>query len=52
MTRALDLAARNDLHASLPCGDPDRSAAPHGPAVCLRRTAGLDPLRWWWHGPC
>jgi hypothetical protein len=35
MTRALDLAARNDLHASLPCGDPDRPAAPHGPAVCL-----------------
>jgi hypothetical protein len=35
MTGALDLAARNDLHASLPCGDPDRSAAPHVPAVCL-----------------
>ena len=27
--------AHNGLHASLPCGDPDRSAAPHGPAVCL-----------------
>jgi hypothetical protein len=29
------LPARNGLHAALPCGDPDRSAAPHGPAVCL-----------------
>jgi hypothetical protein len=29
--------APNDLPApaALPCGDPDRSAAPHGPAVCL-----------------
>jgi hypothetical protein len=35
MTGALDLAARNDLRASLACGDPDRSAAPHVPAVCL-----------------
>ena len=41
MTGALDLAARNDLHASLPCGDPDRSAAPHVPAVCL--LDGLPP---------
>ena len=42
MTGALDLAARNDLHASLPCGDPDRSAAPHAPAVCL--PVGLPSL--------
>jgi hypothetical protein len=30
-------SAHNDLHAptALPCGDPDRSAAPHVPVVCL-----------------
>jgi hypothetical protein len=28
MTGALDLAARNDLHASLPCGDPGRLRRP------------------------
>jgi hypothetical protein len=36
MTGALYLAARNDLHASLPCGDPDRLRRPRtSPAVCL-----------------
>jgi hypothetical protein len=35
--------AHNDLHApvALPCGDPDRSAAPHVPVVCL--LDGLPP---------
>jgi hypothetical protein len=39
--------ARNDLHApaALPCGDPDRSAAPHGPAVCLLDGLPPRPLR-------
>ena len=37
MTGAHKLPARNGLHApaALPRGDPDRSAAPHGPADCL-----------------